>query len=82
LGIKARNGSGAPTLHSFRHTFVVTRLRRWHEEGVDVKTRLDHLATYLGHVDFGETFWYVTATPELLTSATAEFAAPSSAGGE
>lgn len=82
LGIKARNGSGAPTLHSFRHTFVVTRLRRWHEEGVDVKTRLEHLATYLGHADFGETFWYVTATPELLTTATAEFAAPSSAGGE
>lgn len=82
LGIAARNGSPAPTLHSFRHTFVVTRLRRWHEDGVDVRTRLAHLSTYLGHVDFRETFWYVTATPELLVGATSGFAAPQSAGGE
>jgi integrase len=82
LGIAARNGSRAPTLHSFRHTFVVTRLRRWHDEGIDVRTRLAHLSTYLGHVDFRETFWYVTATPELLVGATSGFAAPHSAGGE
>jgi site-specific recombinase XerD len=82
LGIAPRNGSRAPTLHSFRHTFVVTRLRRWHDEGVDVRTRLAHLSTYLGHVDFRETFWYVTATPELLVGATSGFAAPHSAGGE
>lgn len=82
LGITARNGSRAPTLHSFRHAFVVTRLRRWHDEGVDVRTRLAHLSTYLGHVDFRETFWYVTATPELLVGATSGFAAPRSAGGE
>ena len=82
LGIAARNGSRTPTLHSFRHTFVVTRLRRWHDEGIDVRARLAHLSTYLGHVDFRETFWYVTATPELLVGATSGFAAPHSAGGE
>ena len=82
LDIKGRNGSRAPTLHSFRHTFVVTRLRCWHEAGVDVKTRLEHLSTYLGHADFRGTFWYVTATPELLVTATAAFEAPVNAGGE
>jgi integrase len=82
LGIAARNGSRAPTLHAFRHTFVVTRLRRWHDEGVDVRTRLAHLSTYLGHVDFRETCWYVTATPELLVGATSGFAAPPGAGDE
>lgn len=82
LGIQARNGSRAPTLHSLRHTFVVTRLRCWHDEGIDVNTRLEHLSTYLGHVDFRETYWYVTATPELLVTATAAFAAPVHAGGE
>ena len=82
LGIRARNGSRSPTLHSLRHTFAVTRLRVWHEEGVDVKTRLGHLATYLGHIDFRETFWYVTSTPELLVTATAAFLPPRELGGE
>jgi integrase/recombinase XerD len=82
LNIQSRNGSRKPTLHSFRHTFVVTRLRRWNQEGIDVKARLGQLSTYLGHVDFRETFWYVTATPELLVTATTAFAAPVNAGGE
>lgn len=82
LAIKERNGSRRPTLHSLRHTFVVTRLRCWHDQGVDVNTRLEHLSTYLGHVDFHETFWYVTATPELLVTATAAFTAPDGVGGE
>jgi integrase len=33
-GIRAREGCNPPTLHSLRHTFVVSRLRRWHDEGV------------------------------------------------
>lgn len=82
LNFQPRNGSRRPTLHSFRHTFVVTRLRRWNEEGIDVKARFGQLSTYLGHVDFRETFWYVTATPELLVTATTAFAAPLNAGGE
>lgn len=82
LSIRARDGSRSPTLHSLRHTFAVTRLRLWHEEGIDVKTRLGHLATYLGHIDFRETFWYVTSTPELLVTATAAFLAPRASGGE
>jgi integrase/recombinase XerD len=80
LDLKPRNGSGLPTLHSLRHTFVMTRLRCWHDDGIDVKTRFEHLATYLGHIDFRETFWYVSATPELLIAATSSFAAPASAG--
>jgi integrase/recombinase XerD len=52
VGLRARNGSNEPTLHSLRHSFVVSRLRSWHEAGVDVEARLAHLATYLGHVDF------------------------------
>jgi integrase len=82
LGIRARNGSNDPTLHSLRHSFVVTRLRTWHEEGLDVQSRLAHLATYLGHVDVHETYWYMTATPEMLSAAAVDFIPPASAGGE
>jgi integrase/recombinase XerD len=80
--IRPRPGCNPPTLHSLRHTFVVSRLRRWHEEGTDVQNRLAHLATYLGHVDYHDTYWYMTATPELLTAATVEFIAPRGVGGD
>jgi integrase/recombinase XerD len=73
LALKPRGGSRQPTLHSLRHTFAVTRLRRWHEENIDVRAYLAHLSAYLGHVDIRETYWYLTATPELLVSATKRF---------
>jgi site-specific recombinase XerD len=80
-GIQRREGVNGPTVHSLRHTFVVSRLRRWHEEGVDVERRLAHLATYLGHADYRDTYWYMTVTPELLSAATSEFRAPRLEGG-
>jgi integrase len=81
-GVRPRERCSKPTIHSLRHTFVASRLRRWHEEGVDVERRLVHLATYLGHVDVRETYWYMTVTPELLSAATTDFQAPRLAGGE
>ncbi len=82
VGIRARQGNNPPTIHSLRHSFVVARLRSWQEEGFDVQSRLAHLATYLGHVDFRETYWYMTATPELLSVATTNFKPPACTGGE
>lgn len=81
-GVRPRERCTKPTVHSLRHTFVASRLRRWHEEGVDVERRMVHLATYLGHVDVRETYWYMTVTPELLSAATTDFRAPRLAGGE
>lgn len=57
--------------HDLRHRFAVTRLANWHREGVDVQARLPLLATYLGHVRYAETAYYVTGTPELLGLAAA-----------
>ena len=82
LKLAERAGCGRPTLHSLRHSFAVTRLTRWYEEGIDVRTRLAHLATYLGHGDVRETYWYLTATPELLRGAAQNFTAPEIEGGE
>lgn len=55
-----------PRLHDLRHTFAVATLVRWYHQGVDVETRLPALSTYLGHVAPSSTYWYLTATPELL----------------
>jgi hypothetical protein len=38
----------------------------WYRAGLDVQARLPLLATYLGHVRYSDTAYYVTGTPELL----------------
>jgi integrase len=60
-----------PRLHDLRHTFTVKTLRDWYRAQVDVEQRLPWLSTYLGHVSPSTTYWYLTATPELLTLAAA-----------
>ena len=55
-----------PRLHDLRHSFAVTTLVRWYREGADVETQLPALSTYLGHVAPSSTYWYLTATSELL----------------
>ncbi len=50
-----------------RHRFAIGTLLRWYREGLDVEQQTPRLATYLGHVhDVSDTYWYLTATPELL----------------
>lgn len=41
-------------------------LLRWHRNGNDVQRRLPILSTYLGHAHGSDTYWYLTATPELM----------------
>jgi len=66
-GIRGRRGR-RPRLHD-RHTFAVKTVRDWYRAGIDVEQRLPWLSTYLGHVNPTSTYWYLTATPELLTLA-------------
>ena len=70
VGVRAttehrRNGHG-PRLQDFRHSFATGRLVEWYRAGVDVTRELPKLATYLGHVSVGLTYWYIEAVPELL----------------
>jgi len=73
LGILPRNGSRNPCLQCLRHTFAVERLREWHRLGMDVQALIPNLSVYLGHLRPQETYWYLTATPELLTAAAEKF---------
>jgi integrase len=57
---------GRATFHSLRHTFAVKTLLRWYREGKDVQALLPALATYMGHVHYTSTAYYLTATAELL----------------
>lgn len=66
-------GSRPPRIHDLRHTFAVRRLQRWYEEGADVDHEIAALTTYLGHVKVTDTYWYLSAVPELLAATAARF---------
>jgi integrase len=55
-----------PRLHDLRHTFAVRTLVGWYRAGVDVEAHMPLLSTYLGHSNPENTFWYLSAVPELL----------------
>jgi integrase len=68
-GLKPRSARCRPTLHGLRHSFAVRTLLGWYRAGVQIEPRLPLLSTYLGHVHPKDTYWYLTAAPELLALA-------------
>lgn len=62
-------------IHNLRHSFAVRRLLRWYEEGADIDNKIAALSTYLGHARIMDTYWYLTAVPELLAVAAARYEA-------
>ena len=64
--LEPRPGCGVPRLHDLRHVFAVNTLIDAHRDGVDVDGRIAVLATYLGHIDPANTYWYLTASSELM----------------
>ena len=66
-------GRWPPRIHDLRHSFAVTRLLRWYEDGSDVGNKIISLSTYLGHAKVTDTYWYLTACPALLAVAAARF---------
>ncbi|MHB1444204.1 MAG: tyrosine-type recombinase/integrase [Acidimicrobiales bacterium] len=65
-GLAPRPGCGPPRLHDLRHTFAVNTLIDAHRQGADVDARIAVLAQVLGHVEPANTYWYLTACPELM----------------
>jgi site-specific recombinase XerD len=61
--------SGPVRIHDARHSFAVNVLTRWHDEGADVRALLPSLSTYMGHVNPSSTYWYLSASPQLLEHA-------------
>jgi integrase/recombinase XerD len=55
-----------PRAHDLRHSFAVQILIGWQRSGVQIDEQVAALSTYLGHVSPAETYWYLTATPELM----------------
>jgi integrase len=71
-GLRQRGKRGGPRLHDLRHSFAVRTLVRWYRRGEDVDRLMPMLSTYLGHTHTRDTYWYLTAIPELMESAAAK----------
>lgn len=56
-----------PRLHDFRHTFAVRSLEACPKGRAAIDRHMLALSTYLGHASVTSTYWYIHATPALLT---------------
>ncbi len=68
-GLAPRSASCRPRIHDLRHTFAVRSMLDAYAAGQDGQTRLTLLSTWLGHVHPGSTYWYLSASPELMAVA-------------
>jgi integrase len=75
IGLRGPADRRGPRLHDFRHRLAVDTLLRWYRAGVDVERHLPELSTYLGHGHIADTYWYLSAVPELLRLAAARLEA-------
>jgi integrase len=66
IGFRCPGDSHGPHLHDLRHRFAIKTLLNWYRSGCDVEKNVPILTAYLGHRHVNDTYWYVSATPELL----------------
>jgi integrase len=66
LGWTANGRTRTPRVHDLRHRMVVRRIQSWHADNLDVDAKIAVLATYLGHVEVRDVYWYLSAVPELM----------------
>lgn len=66
VGLRGPSDRHGPRLHDLRHRFAVNTLLNWYRSGVDVERHLPELSTFLGHVHPTDTYWYLSAVPELM----------------
>jgi len=52
-----------------RHCFAIRTLLGWYHKGTNVEKSLPVLSTYLGHTCVRDTYWYLSACPDLMQQA-------------
>jgi integrase len=68
-GLGPRSAACRPRIHDLRHSFAVDTMRQAYAAGEDGQRQLTLLSTWLGHVNPGSTYWYLSASPELMALA-------------
>lgn len=70
IGLRKPGALSGARLHDLRHRFAIQTMLRWYRSDADVDAHLPELSTYLGHGHVANTYWYLSAAPELLRLAT------------
>jgi integrase len=65
IGLRRPGDHSGPRVHDFRHRFAIRTLLDWYRKGLNVEQQLPTLSTYLGHACVRDTYWYLSACPEL-----------------
>ena len=55
-----------PRVHDLRHSFAVRTIIGWQQVGIRIDERIAVLSAYLGHIAPADTYWYLSAAPELM----------------
>ena len=61
-----RTATVRPRIHDLRHSLAVRTLIEWHRCGVSIDEHIAALSAYLGHISPADTYWYLSASPELM----------------
>jgi integrase len=69
IGLRRPGDRTGPRVHDFRHRFAIRTLLNWYRDGTNVEGKLPVLSTYLGHACVRDTYWYLSACPELMEEA-------------
>ena len=69
IGLRGSADRHGPRIHDLRHRFAAKTLWRWYRNGEDPERRLPVSSAYLGHVHVSDTYWYLSAWPELMREA-------------
>lgn len=70
IGLRAPTDRRGPRIHDLRHLYAFKTILNWYRRGMDVEAHLPELTTYMGHGHVADTYWYISAAPELLKLAT------------
>jgi integrase len=67
IGLRGDPGRPGPRIHDLRHSFAVRSLEGCPHDSAAVSRHILALSTYLGHAHVTDTYWYLQATPTLMT---------------
>ena len=73
LNWRNRGTHHGPRIHDLRHTFIVRRIVLWQAQGIDIDQSMLSLSTYVGHAMVTNTYWYLSAVPQLMSLAARRF---------
>jgi len=73
LGWSGTGRTRRPRMHDLRHTMAVRSLIDAYAQGRDVDRSVHALSVYLGHAKVTDTYWYLSAVPELMALTSRRF---------